>query len=65
MQNGLAAKIKAYRIIHSLSVRQFAETAEISHTTIYAIEAGKADISVKTLRKIALVLGIRLEDCLK
>lgn len=65
MENGLANKVKAYRTLHGLSVRDFASLAGISHQTVYQVEAGRQDLSLNTIRAIAKAIGLTVQDCLK
>ena len=45
-----------------MSTRDLAREASISTETIYAIEHGKRQPSVRTLGKIARVLGVEVKD---
>ena len=65
MDNLLGDYIRQYRIAHSLSLREFAERASISHTHIDSIEkgfdfrTGKAvRITNETIQKLANVLNV-------
>lgn len=52
--NGL--QLKMARVALSLSVRQAAEIAGVSHETITRIEAGRKDVKEKTIEKIRAAL---------
>lgn len=55
-------KFKELREAKGLSTRILAREAEVSTETIYAIEHGKRQPSVRTLGKIARALGIEVKD---
>lgn len=64
--NGVGMRIKKLREEMGLSQEKFVAKCEISKQTLYLIETGKLDNpSIKTLSKIANVLGIALDELLK
>lgn len=64
--DGVGVKIKKLREKMGLSQEKFVAKCEISKQTLYLIETGKFDNpSIKTLSKIANVLGITLDELLK
>ncbi len=59
-----AAKLKELREARGLSVRGLAKKAEVSTETVYSVEHGKRQPSMKTLDKIARALGANPVDLL-
>jgi transcriptional regulator with XRE-family HTH domain len=55
-------RCKELRTARGLSIRKLAEEAEVSTETIYSIEHGKRQPSVRTLGKIAQALGVEVKD---
>jgi putative transcriptional regulator len=55
-------KVRDTRESRGMSTRDLAREARISTETIYAIEHGKRQPSVRTLGKIARVLGVEVKD---
>jgi putative transcriptional regulator len=55
-------KVRDMRESRGMSTRDLACEARISTETIYAIEHGKRQPSVRTLGKIARVLGVEVKD---
>jgi putative transcriptional regulator len=55
-------KVRGMRESRGMSTRDLAREASISTETIYAIEHGKRQPSVRTLGKIARVLGVEVKD---
>ncbi|MCI0601037.1 MAG: helix-turn-helix transcriptional regulator [Beijerinckiaceae bacterium] len=50
-------QLKLARTALSLTVRQAAELAEVSHETIVGIEAGRASVKEKTVTKVCAALA--------
>lgn len=63
-QRELGLRIKTYRQYRSLSIRELEEKAELTWTSLSKIEAGKRSIDAISLRKVATVLNIPLENFL-
>ncbi len=59
-----ATKLKELREARGLSVRGLAKEAGISTETVYSVEHGKRQPSMKTLDKIARALGANPVDLL-
>ena len=57
-------KLKKLREKHGFSVRGFAKEAGVSTETVYSVEHGKRQPSMKTLGKIAQALGVNPRDLL-
>ena len=55
-------RLRELRQARGLSVRGLAKEAEVSTETIYSVEHGKRQPSVRTLGKIARALGIEAKD---
>jgi DNA-binding XRE family transcriptional regulator len=55
-------KLKELRETKGFSVRGLAREAEVSTETIYSVEHGKRQPSVRTLGKIASALGVEVKD---
>jgi transcriptional regulator with XRE-family HTH domain len=55
-------RCKELRTARGLSIRKLAEEAGVSTETIYSIEHGKRQPSVRTLGKIAQALGVEVKD---
>jgi transcriptional regulator with XRE-family HTH domain len=55
-------KLKELREAKGLSVRGLAREAEVSTETIYSVEHGHRQPSVRTLGKIARALGVEVKD---
>lgn len=58
----IAIKIYEYRQLKRLTTRQLAALAGVSRSTISDAENGKHDITLSTLIKIAVALGVLPED---
>ncbi|MGV3550013.1 helix-turn-helix domain-containing protein [Rhizobium sp.] len=54
--------IRVYRDLRGLSARELAEKTGISAAFLSEIENGKKDGGVSTLKKIAQVLGVTVDD---
>jgi transcriptional regulator with XRE-family HTH domain len=55
-------KLKELREAKGLSVRGLAREAGVSTETIYSVEHGHRQPSVRTLGKIASALGVEVKD---
>ncbi len=55
-------KLKELREAKGLSVRGLAREAGVSTETIYSVEHGRRQPSVRTLGKIARALGVEAKD---
>ncbi len=55
-------RLKELREAKGLSVRGLAREAGISTETVYSVEHGKRQPSVRTLGKIARALGVEAKD---
>jgi transcriptional regulator with XRE-family HTH domain len=55
-------KLKQLREAKGLSVRGLAREAEVSTETVYSVEHGRRQPSVRTLGKIARALGVDARD---
>ncbi|WAH42856.1 helix-turn-helix transcriptional regulator [Alicyclobacillus fastidiosus] len=58
----LARRLKYYRKMRNLSVRQLAHLARVSVSYVYAIESGARGSNAAKLGQIAEALGVRLSD---
>lgn len=58
----LGKRIKKYRKIAELTQEQLADKVHVSTTHIGLVETGKRHVSLKTLQKIASVLGIKANE---
>jgi transcriptional regulator with XRE-family HTH domain len=56
------SKVKELRSAKGLSTRGLAREAGISTETLYAIEHGRRQPSVRTLAKVAKALGVEAKD---
>ncbi len=54
--------LREFRENRLLSLRDLAEKAGVSYTTIHGIETGKHKPTFQTLRKLAAALGIEPEE---
>ncbi len=62
-KTNLARKVKQLREKLGLSQEKLARLADVSNNTVINIEAGKQDNpTIDTLKKVAKVLGIPVED---
>jgi transcriptional regulator with XRE-family HTH domain len=55
-------RLRELRQARGLSVRGLAKEAEVSTETVYSVEHGKRQPSVRTLSKIARALGVEARD---
>lgn len=58
----LGKRIKKYRKLAELTQEQLADKVHVSTTHIGLVETGKRHFSLKTLQKIASVLGIKTNE---
>lgn len=65
MLNTLGKKIQVLRKANALSQEQFALSINMDRTYLASVEAGKRNISVKNLKKIADGLGVPLSVLLE
>lgn len=63
--NKLGKKIRKLRKEASISQEVLAEKLGTKHTQIGRIERGEANVTIKMLGKIAVVLGIPLNELVK
>jgi transcriptional regulator with XRE-family HTH domain len=57
-----STRLRELRQARGLSVRGLAKEAEVSPETVYSVEHGKRQPSVRTLSKIARALGVEVKD---
>jgi transcriptional regulator with XRE-family HTH domain len=57
-------RLKELRQARNLSVRGLAKAAEVSTETVYSVEHGRRQPSVRTLGKLARALGVEAKDLL-
>jgi transcriptional regulator with XRE-family HTH domain len=55
-------RLRELRQARGLSVRGLAKEAEVSTETVYSVEHGKRQPSVRTLGKIAKALDVEVKD---
>jgi len=55
-------RFKELRTGRGLSIRKLAEEARVSTETVYSLEHGRRQPSVRTLGKIARALGVEVKD---
>jgi len=55
-------RFKELRTARGLSIRKLAEEAGVSTETVYSLEHGRRQPSVRTLGKIARALGVEAKD---
>lgn len=60
----LGKRIKKLRKKASLTQEELAEKVNVSTTHVGLVETGKRRVSLKTLQKIASVLGIKVKELL-
>ena len=62
----IGKNIKRFRMKKNLTQEQLAQNAEVTYSSLSKIEAGYNDNPrVKTLRKIAIALGVTIDDLMK
>jgi len=62
----LSENIKKLRKKKGLSQDKLAKLADVTHTTLVKIESGRNDNpTIKTLKKIAYVLEVKIDDLVK
>lgn len=54
--------VRVYRDLRRLTQASLAAAAEVNRVQIAEIEAGRKTGSVETLRRLALALGVRIDD---
>lgn len=57
----LGKQIKARRNVLRITQADLSEMAEISINTLYKIERGQANPTIKVLNKIAVILGMEIK----
>lgn len=61
----LAENIKRFRKKKGISQDRLAKLADVTHTTLVKIESGaNRNPTIKTLKKIADALGVKIDDLL-
>ena len=60
----IGANVREKRILNKLSQAQLAFEAGVTREFVNKLESGKYNISVKTLEKLALILGVEVLDLL-
>jgi len=55
-------RLRELRQARGLSIRGLAKEAGVSTETVYSVEHGKRQPSVRTLGKIARALGVEVKD---
>jgi len=58
----LAGRVRHYRQLKNLSVRELARVAGVSVSYVYAVESGVRGHNIVKLDKLALALGVTLSD---
>lgn len=58
-------KVKEIRIAKNMTVKQLAQAAKLSISTIYRIETGKLDINLFTIYKLCKAFQIKELDFIK
>ena len=61
----LGNRIRELRLEKGLSQERFALSIEMDRTYFSAVEAGKRNISIRNIEKIAKGLGVSLEELFK
>lgn len=62
LQNRIGKRIRDIRISKGVSQSQLAPMTSMTKSYMSEIEAGKKNLTLRTLQKIATSLGITLED---
>lgn len=65
VENEFAARIKELRNATGLSQERFALKIDMDRTYYASVEAGKRNISLKNIKKIADGFGVSLEELFK
>lgn len=60
--NSLSQRLRYYRSIRGLSVRELAKRAGVSVSYVYAIEAGVRGHNIVKLERLCEALGVNLSD---
>jgi transcriptional regulator with XRE-family HTH domain len=55
-------RFKELRTARGLSIRKLAEEAGVSTETVYSLEHGRRQPTLRTLGKIARALGVEVKD---
>lgn len=58
----IGASIKKYRLSKGLSQTQLAYLCDFERQNMYSIEAGKKNVTIETLLKIAKALNVKVRD---
>ncbi len=58
-------RIKTLRVEHHLSQEKFALLIDMDRTYLASVEKGKRNISIENIHKIAIGLGISMEELFK
>jgi transcriptional regulator with XRE-family HTH domain len=58
-------KLKAVRERRGISQRSLADKAKMSYTFLSNVEAGKADPSLSTLRRLAKALDVKVTELIE
>ena len=56
------ANVRKYRTKRKISQEKLAETADLHRTYIGQIEAGKRNVALKNVDKLAKALGVSIKD---
>lgn len=57
--------VRRYRLKKNLSQEKLAELADLHRTYIGGIERGERNLSLKNINKIAIALGVKIQDLFK
>ena len=60
----LAANIRAFREVNSLSQEEFADMCDLHRTYVGAVERGERNVTLSTLEIIASVIGVSIPQLL-
>lgn len=63
--NSIASKIKCSRVAQNMSIQDLAYKCDIERSNMSRIEAGKENLTIKTLCKICTALNITLNDLIQ
>lgn len=61
----IASKIRELRKSRNMTIQELAYRCEMERSNMSRIEAGKTNITIKTLCKICGALGVELSDIIK
>ena len=59
------ARVRALRVVRSLSQEELAQNAGLHRTYVGGIERGERNISLVNIEKLAAALGVSLDSLLK